>query len=239
MNFNKDSSDLPSVDKDGNPITEDNPLSLEDVLVRLIEVTDPILGGVGSDGLLDSPVDSPYNWALLGLFLRDIYLNDRIQAIIDAEVEVEAATTDDPGIVELLTREESRLGVDTTRVPTIALILDFLRNATVTQADQTNRGTVKRADQNLGEAAVDDETYMSPRQVRHARRHVNANASETWRGTAKVATKAQAEEATDDATMMTPEKTDNFFDKKVWIGTQAEFNALTTKEAGRIHLIKP
>ena len=236
MNFDKTTADLPTTDKDGNPITEDNPLTLEDLLVRLIEITDPILGGIGTDGVLDSPQDSPYNWALLGLFLRDIYLNDRIQAVIDADVQVAAATTDEAGIVELLTQEEARLGRDTVRVPTIALILDFLRNATITQADRDNRGTVKRADQNLGEAAVDDETYMSPRQVRHARRHA-ANASETWRGTAKVATKAQAEAATDDTTMMTPAKTDDFFDKKVWIGTQTEFDALATKETGRLHFI--
>lgn len=238
MNFDKDTSDLPLVDKDGNAITEDNPLTLGDVLVRLVEITDPVLAGVGMDGVLDSPADSALNWALLGLFLRDIFLDQRIQALIDADVDVAAATTSTAGIVELLTQEESRLGIDTTRVPTIALILDFLRNASVTQADRNNRGTVKRADQNLGEAAVDDETYMSPRQVRHARRHQNAQATETWRGTAKRASTTQATEATDDEVMMTPAKTEDYFDNRVQKVTQAAFNALTTQQkTGKIFFI--
>lgn len=143
-NLDKNASDLPTTDKDGNAITEQNPLTLEDVLVRLIERSDPALG-LPVSGVLNSPQDSPVNWAIMQLFLRDIYLDGKIVDLASREIVVEAASTTVAGLIEILTQTEARQGIDTQRALTVALLLDFLRNGTGVGATTTRKGTIQFA----------------------------------------------------------------------------------------------
>ena len=44
-NFQETAADLPDTDAQGNPISLANPLTLEDILVRIMELTDVAAGG--------------------------------------------------------------------------------------------------------------------------------------------------------------------------------------------------
>ena len=157
--FNKSASDLPTVDKDGNAITAANPLTLEDVLVRLIERTDPVLGA-RVDGILNMPADSPYNWALLGLFLRDIFMDTKIDSVrIALETQISTlessltdynptlggATEDQSGVAELADQTEGRSGSNHDRIMTSLRTLDAIRNGTAFSATTDRRGVVELA----------------------------------------------------------------------------------------------
>ena len=78
-NLDQTSSNLPTVDKDGDAITLTNPLTLEDILVRIHEENDPVKGS--NTTALTSSADSPVGWALLGLYLRDIFLDGRVDSV--------------------------------------------------------------------------------------------------------------------------------------------------------------
>lgn len=237
-NFDKNASDLPTTDKDGSPITEQNPLTLEDVLVRAIERSDPVLG-LPVSGLLNAPGDSPLNWALMQLFLRDIFLDSKVDEVAGdlATFTLPEASTTVAGVIELLTQTESRRGTDTKRALTVALLLDFLRNGTGAGASTTHKGTVELATKDEAETATATSLVLTAKTGMDQLRSLVAQATETLRGTAERATKKEAEDAVSDTHMMTPLKTENYFDSKVWIGTQAQFNALTSKPAGRLHFI--
>ena len=53
------------------------PLTMQEILVRQIAVTDTVKGLAVGD-VLDDATDSPINWALFGLFLRDMLLEHKI-----------------------------------------------------------------------------------------------------------------------------------------------------------------
>ena len=197
----------------------------------------------------NKPNESPFNWSNRALFLRDIYLDQSITALGEqlvalglqlttlANQSVPQATTTAQGVVELLTQIEARQGVDNERVPTIALILDFLRHGTGAGATTTRKGTVELATFVEAQQGNATNLVLSVAAALSQLRAPIAQAKENQRGTAFRATKAQAEGGTDDEAMMTAKKTEQHFDNKVWIGTQAQFNALTSKPAGRLHFI--
>ena len=166
--FDKDSTDLPSVDKDGNAITNDNPLTLADVLVRQIEQSDAVRG-MRIDRVLNLPVDSPINWALLGLYLRDIFLGEKIDGLetaVSGLSSVTDASETVKGIAEIANQTEGRAGTDTTRIMTAARIVDALRNGSVYAADTTRKGVVERATQTEVEAGTDTEKYVTPKTLK-------------------------------------------------------------------------
>ena len=162
--FDKDATDLPSVDKDGNAITNQNPLTLEDVLVRQIEQSDAVRG-MRIDRVLNLPVDSPINWALLGLYLRDIFLGEKIDGLetaVSGLSSVTDASETVKGIAEIADQTEGRAGTDTTRIMTAARIIDALRNGSAYTADTTRKGVVERATQTEVDAGTDAEKYVTP-----------------------------------------------------------------------------
>lgn len=237
-NFEKTAADLPTTDKDGNAITEQNPLTLEDVLVRAIERSDPALG-LPVSGLLNAPLDSPINWTIMQLFLRDIFIDGKLDEIAAdlATISVPQASTAVAGLIEILTQTEARRGVDTTRALTVALLLDFLRNGTGAGASTTHKGTVELATKDEAETATATSLVLTAKTGMDQIRGENAEATETRRGTLEKATKAEAETATANDKAMTPLRAEEHFDNHVWIGTQAQFNALSSKPAGRLHFI--
>ena len=232
--FQENASDLPTTDKDGNAITEQNPLTLEDILVRIMELTDVARGGPPTD-----PVQSPFNYANRALFLRDIFLDGKIDKALQAvgNISIAAASTAAAGIIEILTQTEARLGTDTTRALTVALLLDFLRNGTGVGASTTRKGTVELATKDEAETATATSLVLTAKTGMDQIRSENAEATETRRGTLEKATKTEAENATANNKAMTPLRAEEHFDSHVWIGTEAQFKALTSKPAGRLHFI--
>ena len=240
-------SDLPTTDKDGATIDLNNPLKLEDILVRLVDVADPIRGSVGSQ--LSNPADGPVNWAMRGLFLRDILLDQSITALA-AELASLAqqlltlsgralpqASTTQAGIAEFGNLNEIRSGTNESHMVNAYSLLDFLRNGTGAGATTARKGTVEFA--TFIEAQQGDATNLAlsvAASLSQLRAPIS-QAKETQRGTAFRATKAQAEAGTDDDAMMTALKVDNHFDKRIWIGTQAEFNAITTKDNSTLYFV--
>ena len=154
--FNQNESDLPTIDKDGVAISDENPLTLEDLLVRIIERTDPVLGIPGSGILTDASV-SPINWSLLGLFLRDIFLQQQID-----NINIESATTEQEGIAEIANLIEARGGIDNLRIMTSALILDFLRNGLNVEATEELKGTIQLATQGEVNTGAEDKKAVTP-----------------------------------------------------------------------------
>ena len=65
------------------------------------------------------------------------------------------------GIVERLNQAEARLATDTTRYPSIANVLDALRNGTPFRASDSQYGVVKKATNAQVSAATDDEAYVT------------------------------------------------------------------------------
>ena len=147
-NFDETAADLPDEDKDGNTINNANPLTLEDVLVRIIERSDPVLG-MPASGILSAPADSPYNWALLGLVLRDIFLDEKIDGLQDEvdnlDLTVANASESARGIIEIANQTEGRGGSDDNRAMTSERTLDALRNGGNFAASTSRRGTVEFA----------------------------------------------------------------------------------------------
>ena len=195
-------SDLPIVDKDGNTITDDNPLTLEDVLVRIIESTDPVLGLVTGD-MLDDHLDSPYNWALLGLFLRDIFLQDQIDNI-DIPDAVVNATTTVRGIIELATVAEAEGLADQFRAITPHLLAEALKGVNA-QATTSKRGTAEIANQTEGRTGTNNDRIMtSLRVLDFLRSGTGAGADTTRKGTVQRATQTQVDTGTAIAPHLTP-----------------------------------
>jgi hypothetical protein len=199
-NFDQTASDLPTTDKDGNAITVANPLTLGDLIVRQIERSDPVLGTPAS-GILNSAADSPYNWALLGLFLRDILLAEQIQAIIDAEVVIADATTSEAGIAEIATQTEGRGGTDNERIMTALRVLDFIRAGTGASANTSRRGTVQRATQAEVNARSEATKYVTPETLPEP--SAVPNASTSVRGITEIANTNEGRAGTDDERIMT------------------------------------
>ena len=246
-NLEQTAANLPTTDKDGNPIDLSNPLTLADILVRALESADPVLGA-RPDGRLESPQDSPVNWAILGLFLRDIFLDQSIEAIGEQLVAlgqqitalagqtVPHATTTQAGIAEFGNLNEIRQGAADKMVNGLTL-LDFLRNGTGAGATTSRKGTVELA--TFIEAQQGDATnlVLSVAAALSQLRAPIAQAKENQRGTAFRATQTQAEGRTDDDAMMTAKKTHQAISERQVSLTQAEYNALTTKEADVLYLI--
>ena len=99
-------ANLPTVDKDGNAITNDNPLELEDIEVEVPDRSQIIFGIDTLSQLVDSDA-SPVGWALLGLYLRDLYLDQKI----DNATPPDASETT-KGILKLATQALAEAGVD-------------------------------------------------------------------------------------------------------------------------------
>ena len=154
--FNQNENDLPTTDKDGAAITDDNPLTLADLLVRIIERTDPVLGIPGSGILTDAPV-SPINWSLLGLYLRDIFLQQQID-----NINIDSATTEQEGIAEIATLLEALNGIDNTRIMTSALVLAFLRDGQNVEATETRKGTIQLATQGEVNTGEEEKKAVTP-----------------------------------------------------------------------------
>ena len=180
-NFEQTLSDLPNVDKDGNAINSGNPLTLEDLLVRIIDFTDPVLG-LRAGETLDDHTASPYNWALLGLFLRDIFLEDKINNI-DVPDSVADATTTLRGIIELATVAEAIGLSDQFRAITPHLLGEALRGVNA-QATMSRRGTAEITTQAEARSGTDNERIMtSLRTLDFLRNGTGAGADTTRKGT--------------------------------------------------------
>ena len=190
-NFDYSLPDLPTVDKDGNTITDDNPLTLEDVLVRIIESTDPVLGLVTGD-MLDNHLDSPYNWALLGLFLRDIFLQDQIDNI-DIPDAVVNATITVRGIIELATVAEAEGLADQFRAITPHLLGEALKHVNA-QATTSQRGTAEIANQTEGRTGTNNDRIMtSLRVLDFLRNGTGVSANTTRKGTVQHASQSDVQ----------------------------------------------
>ena len=191
-NFNKSSSDLPIVDADGNPISSTNPLTLLDCFVRLIDDDDLVLGSDDGDPL-DSHTDSPYNWALLGLFLRDIYLDDKIDNL---DIGVENASVLVRGIIELATVAEVVGLSDQFRAVTPYLLGEALKGVDA-QATVSQRGTAEIANQIEGRSGTDNEKIMPSLRVLDALRNGTPFASTTTnKGAIELSTLTELKAAT-------------------------------------------
>ena len=201
--FDQTSSDLPTTDKDGNAVTDTNPLTLADVIVRQLERTDPALG-IPASGILNSPADSPHNWALLGLYLRDIFLAQEIQSIIDAEIVIEGASLDEAGIAELANQAEGRGGTDNTRIMTSAQVLDALRSGSPFAANTTRKGTAQRATQSEVSARAEATKFVTPATLPEP--SSVPNATQSTRGIAELANQTEGRGGTDDDRIMTSEQ---------------------------------
>ena len=120
-----------------------NALTLKDILTRQIEATDPVLGGAITD-LSANPTTSPYNYSLLNLHLRDIFLNQLIDEAYhqfrNLDFTIPDASQVVKGLVELATNLETQQGGDTTKAVTPA----GLNSRT---ASTTQRGLVELATQ--------------------------------------------------------------------------------------------
>ena len=200
-NFERDSTDLPIVDKDGNTISGTNLLTLDDVLVRIILRTDPVLG-VNAESLLTSAADSPYNWALLGLVLRDIFLDEKIDAL---DLTTPDASRTEKGLAELANQTEGRGGTDDERIMTGLRVLDALRSGSSFAADTTRRGTVERATESEATGLSDSTRHLTSVLVKSILEHSNAGATTTKRGTVERATQSEVSARTDTTKYVTPD----------------------------------
>ena len=180
--FNETSVDLPSVDKDGNAITESNPLELEDVTVEKIASTD----------LISAP--NVYVPRLRKCFLRDIYLEDRlaalkaILALMDVQLDglsVPPSTPDAEeeiaGIAEIANQTEGRSGTNHERILTSLRYLDALRNSSVFAATDTRKGVSEKANQIEGRGGIDDSRFLTSLRFFDALRNGSNFAASTTR----------------------------------------------------------
>ena len=190
---------LPTTDKDGNAITEQNPLELEDIPVRIIESTDPVLG-LRANVSLDDPTKSPYNYPLLGLLQRDIYLNQRIDDVLTAlanqNITVADATETVKGIIEIANTGEANALADLKRAITPFLLGQVIRG-TAGAASTTRRGTSERATDSESAAAKDTETHVTPSGLRAFIRGAIAAATTTYKGAVERLTNAEGRLGTD------------------------------------------
>lgn len=246
-NLDQTSADFPTTDKDGANIDLSNPLELEDIGVRAVEKTDPI-DGARPDGRLDGPEDSPLNWALLGLYLRDIFLDEGITALGDqltilgqqitavANQGVPHASTTQAGIVEYGNLNEIRGGA-ADKVVSGASLADFLQNGVGAGATTTRKGTVELATFIEAQQGNATNLVLSVAAALSQLRAPIAQANESQRGTAFRARQTDAEGRTDDDRMMTSKKTHQAISKRIVKLTQAQYNALTTKENDVLYVI--
>ena len=168
-------------------------------------------------------------------------VNQVIQRVIDnlnwlAE-KVKDASTTRKGIIEVATAAEADAGTDTSRAMTPALVKRVADASGAPDASTTRKGIIEVATQAEALNGADTSRAVTPRTSMDQLRGSNAQATEGRRGTAERANKAEAETGTDDTRMMTSLKTKNYFDTRVWIGTQAQYNAITTKTAGTLYFI--
>ena len=172
-NLDQTSSNLPTVDKDGNAISQSNPLTLEDILVRIHEENDPVKGS--NTTALTSSADSPVGWALLGLYLRDIFLDGRVDSVQTALATLQTmfdnlsipgavpdASTTTKGIAEIANQSEGRGGTDAERIMTALRVLDLIRNGSGVGATTTRRGTAEVATQGEVDAGSNNDKFVTP-----------------------------------------------------------------------------
>ena len=223
-NFEQSLADLPSVDKEGNAVTESNPLTLEDVLVRIIESTDPVLGLVAGV-MLEEHRDSPYNWALLGLVLRDIFLDNEIDllaaliAILQTQVDaisfptIPDATTTVKGKAELTNEAEGRGGTDNERILTSLRALDALREGSAFEATESRKGVSKKANQAEGRGGTDDSAFLTSLRILDALRNGSDFAASTDnKGVGEFATNAESLAGSNTTLVITPRTLKYFAD---------------------------
>lgn len=178
-NLDYSTTDLPDVDKDGNPISDSNPLELEDITVRIIESTDPVLG-LQAGETLDDHTDSPYNWALRALYLRDLFLEDKFDNL---DTSVDDASTTERGIIEIADTTEATTLTDQGRAITPALAKAILEHENA-EATTSKRGTAEFANQTEGRTGTNDDKIMtSERVLDFLRNGTGASADTTRKGT--------------------------------------------------------
>ena len=227
-NLERDNTDLPDEDKDGNAITTSNPLILEDILVRIIESTDPVLG-LRAGETLDDHSDSPYNWALLGLFLRDIYLNDKIDNIPTPDSVANASATV-RGIIEIANTTEAQALSDQLRAITPFLAGKILEHSNA-QATTIKRGTAELATQAEVDARSSSTKVITPSTLPDD----VVNASATARGIAEIANQTEGRGGTDNERIMTALRVLDFLRSGTGVGADTSrrgtVERATTSEA--------
>ena len=159
-NYERTDSDFPVIDRAGDPITADNPLELPDMLVRELELSDPVVVVAGS--VRDAPADGPWDWAGLGLFLRDIFLDEKTEVLrsdIEAElarlqgllnnltVDIPQASVTQAGGAQLANVFEGRGGTDSEKIMTSLRLLDGFRNGDAFRSTTFRKGVENLIDQ--------------------------------------------------------------------------------------------
>ena len=108
------------------------------------------------------------------------------------------ATTTRRGLIELLNNSEGRLGTDSERAVTAAVLLDALRNGSPFSAGTTFKGVVERLTQAEARLGIDTTRYLTAALLLDALRNGSPfQASETQRGVARRASTAKADAGTD------------------------------------------
>ena len=214
-NFPETNANLPTVDKDGGAIDNNNPLTLEDITVREIARTDPVLG-MPPDRDLTDPLRSPINTALRALFLRDIFMYDKIVALENVDNTVSDATTSQKGIVELATDAEAR-GRSRTDLVITPSGLDAALNALpaptapeVLRATTFREGIIEIATAGEADGKTDNIRAMTALLVeRRIQASLPERATTTRQGIAEIATQAEVNSGSDNERFVTSETLKN------------------------------
>ena len=144
------------------------PLTMQEILVRQIAVTDAVKGLAVGD-VLDDATDSPVNWALFGLFLRDMLLEHKIDNIPDA-------TEDRKGIVQLASQSDVDNQTNTDRVLTVARLYNVVgtQQAFTVANHSFDKGTITDLS-----GVVEPDKYFGPIIYEHGEARITGRFNKT------------------------------------------------------------
>ncbi len=131
----------------------------------------------------------------------------------EIEFDVQSATEDLEGVIEIATQTEVDAGTDTNKAVTPSTLTTYVSDpANLPVATEISQGIAEIATQAEVDTGTDDERFVTPLKLAtFVQNPVNLPiASETLQGIAEIATQAEVDAGTDDERIVTPAKLGTF-----------------------------